>query len=109
MFSTVGAEIKDTYETDGIESAVNLVNQYFGETYNSDNYGQMSTLLANFDVPNYGMQIRDSNIYSLLEMIDGIEHIQAEIDYNDGLFSNTKDLNADQIPSVNTISITEVT
>jgi hypothetical protein len=76
FFSETGQEIKDDYISNGIESAIELINNYFTESFGETDYTQIRTLLDNLEPRQIGDTIQeDDAIAYIRSSIAGIDYM----------------------------------
>lgn len=107
LLSETGQEILDTYKSTGIEDAVTLINSIFSESFSTDDYNEITTMLDGFynlGARYFGDTIRSDDIYSFIKSyVSGISYITVTSP------SLPIELDDDEITTVGTLTLTEIT
>ena len=76
LFTETGREIIDDYESNGIASAVTLINSYLTESFTSIDYGQIITLLDNLEYSDFGKDFQSSDVLGYIDSnVDGVDYV----------------------------------
>lgn len=98
-----GQEIVDTFETSGIETAVELINTIFSASFGAGDYGQITTLIENLDPVDFGEDVYASSVEGFVDaFVSGVSHISI----SSPAFPVA--VGTDEISSAGTVSLTEV-
>jgi hypothetical protein len=103
FFSEIGKEIKLDYESNGIESAVELINGYFSETFNSTGYDQIKLLIENLKYRNFEDEIQASDAFGYIDsFVSGIDYLTISVPSFPITLAN------DEITTYGILSLTEI-
>jgi hypothetical protein len=103
FFSETSQEIKDDYDSNGIESAIDLINIYFSESFGESDYTAVRQLLDNLEP----RQIADS-----IQVDDAIAYIRSSVDGIDYMTITAPtfpiSLATDEITTDGSLTLTEI-
>lgn len=104
FFAETGQEIKDNYDAYGIETAINLINLYFSETFNESSYTAIQKILDNFEPRQIGDEMQaDDAISFIRSTVSGIDYMIISV-------PTFPIVNADdEITTYGTLTLTEIT
>ena len=104
LFTEIGKEILNIYNSDGIILAVELINDKFSTTFISDDYEQISLLLDNLEPADIAKSYQDSDIKGFIDtFVYGIDYI---IISSPTFPITTTD---EEITEIGTVNYTEIT
>jgi hypothetical protein len=73
--SETGKEIQDTFNGDGIEDAVSLINSIFTKSFTSTDYSEITKMLQSLNPVTIGGTIQTSDVNSLIDGITGVDYV----------------------------------
>lgn len=103
FFSETGQEIQDTYDGDGVEDAITLINNYFSESFDENDNDAIRTLLNNLEPRQIGDTIQsDDAIVYIRSSVSGIDYMTITVP------TFPLALADDEITTVGTLTLSEI-
>lgn len=105
FLSENGTEIKNEYVNSGIESAVTMINNFFGTSFTESSYTQIAKLLDGLTPANFGDTIQESNVLGYIDsFVDGVDYVTV-VTFGSGF---PLVLTAEQITTPGTITLQQI-
>ena len=104
FFSETGTQIVQDFESNGIASAVTLVNTLFSTAFTADDYNQMERLIDNLSPRQVGVNVQESDVQGYIDsFVNGVDYLNI----SSPVFPISVD--TDEITTDGTINISEIT
>ena len=103
FFSETGTQIVQDFQSNGIASAVTLVNTLFSTAFTTDDYNQMERLIENLSPRQVGVNVQESDVQGYIDsFVNGVDYL----DISSPSFPIIVD--TDEITTDGTINVSEI-
>lgn len=75
MFSEVGQEVLNSYDSGGIASAVTYINTHWTKAFTADDYNALTAIIDNLTIADFGMSWQRSDIEGFIDsFVEGVDY-----------------------------------